>query len=163
VAWGQDDEGQVSNTPAGTDFVAVSAGLFYSVALRADGSLVAWGDNLWGQTSIPSGTDFVSVSAGAEHGVAIRGSSSQDPADEVSDLETTVTGLGLANGTTTSLQAKLNSAHNALEAGNPAGACAALQAFINEVNAQAGKKKLSASNAAALIAEANAIMEQIGC
>ena len=32
--------------PAGNDFVAIAAGYFHSLALKSDGSLAGWGDNL---------------------------------------------------------------------------------------------------------------------
>lgn len=83
--------------------------------------------------------------------------------EEINDLAEDVLDLGLAPSTSTSLQAKLNSALAALDAGNTAEACASLQAFINALNAQAGKKKVSTADAAALIETANAIRTQLGC
>jgi len=43
-----------------------------SLALRSDGSVVAWGDNLQGQCNVPPrppGLDFVEIAAGAKHGL----------------------------------------------------------------------------------------------
>ncbi len=77
--WGYDTNGQVSNAPAGNDFVAISAGDKHSVALRSDGSLVAWGSNYdpsdsiyYGQSVAPAGSDFIAVSAGDYHNLALR-------------------------------------------------------------------------------------------
>ncbi|TES91999.1 MAG: hypothetical protein E3J88_01700 [Anaerolineales bacterium] len=42
VSWGYDNDGLVSNIPAGDDFEAVAAGGIHSVALKTDGSLLAW-------------------------------------------------------------------------------------------------------------------------
>ncbi len=51
------------------------------MALRANGSLVSWGDNEFNQVSAtPSGTGFTAVSAGAWHSVAIQAPPA--PADE---------------------------------------------------------------------------------
>jgi hypothetical protein len=50
----------------------------------------------------------------------------------------------------------------ALEAGDLITACNSLQSFINEVLAQSGKK-IPSADAAALIAEAMGIREEIGC
>jgi HYR domain/Bacterial Ig-like domain (group 3)/FIMAH domain len=61
-----------------------------------------------------------------------------------------------------SLSNKLLSVEASLQAGNVADACGTLQGFINEVQAQSGKK-LSASAAAALIAEATQIRAVLGC
>jgi len=70
VAWGDNSSGQVTGTPTDTNYAiaspvtlggrvlsgvtAVAAGWGYSVALKNDGTLVAWGDNSLGQiTGIP--------------------------------------------------------------------------------------------------------------
>ena len=43
VAWGDNDYGQC-NVPAGlSGVVAVAAGAYHSLALKADGTVVAWG------------------------------------------------------------------------------------------------------------------------
>ena len=57
VAWGSNEHGQL-NAPSGNDFVAIDAGQgFHCLALRADGSLEAWGGIMgipslaWGMSS----------------------------------------------------------------------------------------------------------------
>jgi len=48
------------NPPAGlSNVVAIGAGDFHSLALRADGAIVAWGDNNYGQTNVPVGLNNV--------------------------------------------------------------------------------------------------------
>ena len=98
--WGSNSNGQLGdggstprNTPAriGTDagagWVSVSAGMWHGVALGTDGSLWAWGANLWGQVGEGDGVEslrnpvtrirtegtatWVAVSAGSSHNVAI--------------------------------------------------------------------------------------------
>ena len=63
----------------------------------------------------------------------------------------------LHHGTANSLLAKLNNALAELEAGDTAEARAIIGAFINQVEAQTGKK-ISQAQAAELIAAANAIL-----
>ena len=59
--------------PAGKDFVAVDGGLTFAVALKGDGSVVAWGDDRWGQISgVPKGSDFAAVAAGDTHAVGLK-------------------------------------------------------------------------------------------
>ncbi len=73
VAWGDNSSGQVTGTPTDTDYAtaspvtlggqvlsgvtAIAAGWDYSVALKHDGTLVAWGDNSRGQVTGTPTTD----------------------------------------------------------------------------------------------------------
>jgi hypothetical protein len=86
----------------------------------------------------------------------------ETPTTETNDLVTALEGLGLAEGVTKSLRAKLNSAIAALADGDTAGACSALRAFISEVTAQTGKK-ITLVQAEMLIEEANSIRDLLGC
>ena len=36
--------------------IGIAAGTYHSLALKGDGTVVAWGYNLYGQTSVPAGT-----------------------------------------------------------------------------------------------------------
>ena len=57
--------------PSGNDFVAAGAG--HVLALREDGSLVAWGGkNEDGELDVPEGNEFVAIAAGAAYSVALR-------------------------------------------------------------------------------------------
>lgn len=63
--------------PEGTNFMAVAAGWYdsgtHNLALRTDGTVVAWGNNFWGQTTVPNGlTNVIAVAAGGRHSVALR-------------------------------------------------------------------------------------------
>lgn len=64
----------LANAPIGvTNIVSVSAGAFHCVALRADGTVLAWGDNEYGQTNIPpSASNVVAISSGWYHNLALR-------------------------------------------------------------------------------------------
>ena len=73
VSWGNDTNGQVSDTPTTHDFVQVTGGAYHSIALRDDGSLVSWGWDSYGQvTNTPTGNDFTQVAAGYGHCVALK-------------------------------------------------------------------------------------------
>src|ERR1700739_2154907 len=49
-----------TNVPADlTNAVEIAAGGFHSLALRQDGTVVAWGDNNFGQTNVPAGLSNV--------------------------------------------------------------------------------------------------------
>ncbi|MGA1392464.1 MAG: hypothetical protein ACO38W_04835, partial [Phycisphaerales bacterium] len=52
--------------------VAATGGDEFAVALRADGSLFAWGDPIHGQTGVPTGTGFAEIATGSNHGIARR-------------------------------------------------------------------------------------------
>jgi len=70
-AWGSDSNGQVSRLPAGEGYIAVAAGDAHGLALRSDGTIVAWGQNSSGECTVPAGI-YRSIGAGAEFSLAIR-------------------------------------------------------------------------------------------
>ncbi len=75
VAWGQ-IYGSTPATPPGlTNIIALAAGYDHQLALRADGTVVAWGGlNSSGQRNVPpEATNVVRIAAGTSHCVALRG------------------------------------------------------------------------------------------
>jgi hypothetical protein len=94
VAWGYDAQGQTNGMPTTptdtyggeatanpvtlngqilTGVTAISAGFYHSVALMNDCTLVAWGDNSEGQTTVPAGLSGVTaIAAGVFHTVALK-------------------------------------------------------------------------------------------
>ena len=68
VTWGFD----YATPPAASNVVAVAAGWEHCLALRADGSVVAWGDNSYGQSDVPAtATNIVSIAAGYYNNMAL--------------------------------------------------------------------------------------------
>ncbi|HXI73859.1 MAG TPA: hypothetical protein VNN22_26245 [Verrucomicrobiae bacterium] len=74
VGWGSDNYGQATGVPGNlyysngivmlnglilSNVVAIAAGSQHSVALKSDGTVVAWGNNAFGQTNVPSGLSNV--------------------------------------------------------------------------------------------------------
>jgi alpha-tubulin suppressor-like RCC1 family protein len=58
--------------PEVTNVVAVAAGNAHAIALRADGVLVGWGDNTYGQLNIPpNATNVVSIECGPYNSMAL--------------------------------------------------------------------------------------------
>jgi pimeloyl-ACP methyl ester carboxylesterase len=53
--------------------VAVAAGGDHSLALKSDGTVVSWGDNEYGQSTVPTGlSGVVAVAAGGDHSLALK-------------------------------------------------------------------------------------------
>jgi alpha-tubulin suppressor-like RCC1 family protein len=102
-------------------------------------------------------SDATGNSAIASFAVTVQGADAQ-----MTDLSATVEGLGLQEGTETSLTAKLDAAVASLAAGNTSAACGQLDAMINQITAQIDKK-ISAAHAATLIADINRIRAVVGC
>ncbi|WP_297317258.1 InlB B-repeat-containing protein, partial [uncultured Bifidobacterium sp.] len=80
---GNSRPGPVSN-PIGSTFTAVSAGFNYSTALTSDGTLMTWGENVFGQlgrktssgstpgkVGAPTGVTYTGSAAGYTHSMAI--------------------------------------------------------------------------------------------
>jgi CSLREA domain-containing protein len=95
-------------------------------------------------------------------GVCDIGAFEAQPSDLINQLKQSVAGLGLPSGTANSLLSKLDDAIKLANAGKVKAACSSLQDFINAVMAQSGKK-ISPSDASALIAAANSIRSLLGC
>ncbi len=70
-AWGSDSDGQITRLPTEGTYIAVAAGDAHGLALRADGTVMAWGQNDSGQCNVPAGT-YRAVAAGADFSLAIR-------------------------------------------------------------------------------------------
>ena len=52
--------------------MAIAAGRYDSLALKSDGTMVAWGDNLYGQAETPAGlANVVSIAGGGFHTLAL--------------------------------------------------------------------------------------------
>jgi len=51
---------------------SIAAGGVHDLALKADGSIIGWGHNYWGQATAPPGNDYVAVAAGAGHSLALK-------------------------------------------------------------------------------------------
>ncbi|MDI9337785.1 MAG: glycine-rich protein [Alphaproteobacteria bacterium] len=71
--WGENGGGQL-NVPDVRTLVQLAAGRFFAVALQKDGSVLAWGNNSYGElVNTPTGeNDFVQISAGSRHSLALR-------------------------------------------------------------------------------------------
>ncbi len=67
VSWGSSEDGTRS-VPAGSGFIGISSAQNHNLALRSDGSVLAWGGaNSFGQSQVPSGLGPVSaVAAGGD-------------------------------------------------------------------------------------------------
>ena len=85
LGWGFNNCGQATGSSDGTNgfvringvvlsnVVAISAGFLHSLALKSDGTVVAWGSSAYGETTVPEGlSNIVAVSAGWYHSLALK-------------------------------------------------------------------------------------------
>jgi len=65
--------GQCDIPSPNSGFIAIAAGGYYSLGLKQDGSIVAWGENGSGQCNIPSpNSGFIAISAGVSHSLGLK-------------------------------------------------------------------------------------------
>ena len=51
---------------------ALALGAVAPAVVLAEGSIVGWGNNSYGQINVPAGEDFTAIEAGGYHGIALR-------------------------------------------------------------------------------------------
>jgi hypothetical protein len=72
AAWGLNESGQASVPSGLRDVVAIAAGDYHNLALKRDGTVVAWGGN-YGQASVLAGlSDVTAIAAGTYHNLALK-------------------------------------------------------------------------------------------
>ena len=53
--------------------VAIAAGYYHNLALKSDGTVVAWGDNRYGKCTVPAGLNgVVAIAGGSDHSLALK-------------------------------------------------------------------------------------------
>ena len=78
IVWGSfsySDPNLANVPPSATNVIALAAGDSHCVALKSDGTVLAWGGNEAnaGETNVPSGlSNVVSIAAGSTHSLALR-------------------------------------------------------------------------------------------
>ncbi len=158
------DSGQVVGTSA-TGIGSPHAFLYENGQMTDLNSLIPAGSGWLIESAQGINNDGQIVVSGSKDGVGTHALllTPQPPEEQIQTLKDDLNAVALPSGTNTSLQAKLNDALNALQADDTTTACTALSDFINQVKAQAGKKKISQTDADSLIAAAERIMTSIGC
>ena len=85
------------------------------------------------------------------------------PQQAVQNVTNTIEHMHLPRGTTTSLEAPLNTAINQLNRNNDVAACNTLNAFLHQVDAKEANRQLTSAQAPELRQQATAIRETLGC
>ena len=85
------------------------------------------------------------------------------PQQAVQNIINTIEHMHLPRGTTTSLEAPLNTALSQLNRNNDAAACNTLNAFLHQVDAKEANRQLTSAQAAELRQQATALRETLGC
>lgn len=78
--------------PSWRDIIEVSAGEYYTLGLREDGSVIATGKNEFGQCNISDWRDIIAISAGTRHSVGLRADGTVVAVGENKDGQCNVSG-----------------------------------------------------------------------
>lgn len=106
VAWGYNDNGEISVPTGLNGVVAIAAGDYHALALKQDGRVVAWGYNRFGQCNVPPLGRVVAIAAGGNHSVAVYDSNSEIlPAIPSNSLSNLSVRTSMATGQTLTLGA----------------------------------------------------------
>lgn len=114
AAAGNNSWGQLNVPPESTNAIAIAAGAWHSLALRADGRVTAWGNNFNNQCAVPETlTDAVAIAAGGYHSLAIKANGKVVPWGANDYGQTTIPAglanvIGIAGGTWHSLALRAN-------------------------------------------------------
>lgn len=150
-----------------------STGSDRPTAMAVDAGYIYWAnhrDYAIGQAPIGGGTPsntFVRTLVDPT-GIALRvqsvspGPLPPPPPPTISALRTGVQVLGAPHGVEHSLLAKLDAAQRAADSGQAARACDSLDAFVNAVRAQGGKK-IDEASAAGLVDQVTSLRQSLGC
>ena len=141
---------------AGSAYVFTRTAGVWTQQTRLLASDAAEGDQLGWSVALDGGTAV--IGAGFDESAYVF-SLVSDPATLLDQLRESVTGIGPGK----SLANKVALAQAYYAVPDVRSTCAVLTAFLREVAAQAGKKKLSDAQATAVMTSALAIMSEIGC
>ena len=72
--WGTNNFGQSAPTAAMTNIAAVAAGYYHTLVLQQNGTVLGWGDNAYGETTIPPAltSNVLAIAAGNGHSLALK-------------------------------------------------------------------------------------------
>ena len=71
--WFVDGAFRVISCVRNARFIRIAAGAYHNLALKNDGTVVAWGENCYGQATVPAGlSGVVAIAAGALHSLALK-------------------------------------------------------------------------------------------
>ncbi|NIQ12614.1 MAG: hypothetical protein GWN67_04190 [Phycisphaerae bacterium] len=112
VEWGTNIFHEV-NCPQGNDYMAITAGLWHNLAIKADGSTIGWGDDSNNKIDCPPGNDYVAIAAGSYHSLALKADGSivawgRDDDGQVTDTPTETGYLAIASNHTHNLAIKFD-------------------------------------------------------
>lgn len=182
VAWGYNESGQLGDgthrivrylpveVEGLTDAVAIAAGESHSLAVKSDGTVVAWGWNFDGHlgdgtttnrstpVEVQGLTDAVAIAGGFWHSLAIE---VKDASEQLADQIALINSYNLHPPVQKALVATLQATLEAVDAGDTARADKQLRAYIRQVEAQNGKA-LTEEQANDLIEAANRIRAELG-